>query len=196
MPARQKGVRQIGTDPTSSDVDDDLGAFFAEHGQRLLTFAFLLTGGQAAQAEDLVHNMLARLVARGLQGLDSPVSYARRGIVNEYRSIARHSAVQRRGLLRLAAGAQAGTATGGTEDRLAVLGALDVLTDRERAAVVLRYYEDLPDEDIAAIVGCSRPTVRSLVHRAMPKLRTALGETYGRRGEDASGSSQKGDRDD
>ena len=65
------------------------------------------------------------------------------------------------------------------EDRLAVLDALRDLTERERTVIVLRYYEDLPDVEIAEIIGCSRSTVRSVVHRALPKLRERLDPTYG-----------------
>lgn len=173
----------------------DLGEFFARHGQALLRFAFLLTGGRGDQAEDLVHTVLARLVARGLDDLDDPLSYARRGIVNEHRSLGRHAAVQRRVLPRLAAERDAGQGSAESDDRLTVLEALGALTDRERAVVVLRYYEDLPDPEIAAIVGCSRPTVRSLVHRAVPKLRARLGETYGPSGA-VSDRPGRGDGDD
>ena len=64
--------------------------------------------------------------------------------------------------------------TPGPEERMAVFAALRSLSERERAAVVLRYYEDLPDQQIAEALGCSRATVRSLVHRALPKLRARL----------------------
>lgn len=65
-----------------------------------------------------------------------------------------------------------------------MLAALEALSERERIAVVLRYYEDLPDEEIAAVLDCSRSTVRSLVHRALPTLREHLRGTYG---DEASG---------
>jgi RNA polymerase sigma factor (sigma-70 family) len=49
------------------------------------------------------------------------------------------------------------------------------LPAKQRAAVVLRYYEDLPDAEIAAILDCSPATVRSQIHRALASLRTAIG---------------------
>ena len=70
----------------------------------------------------------------------------------------------------------------GADDRLAILDALAVLTPRERAAVVLRYYEDLLDQQVAEVLGCSRATARSLIHRATPKLRQKLAGTYDNRG--------------
>lgn len=153
--------------------------FAAAHGQSLLTFAYLLTGGHRAQAEDLVQSVLAALVLRGLDGLRQPHAYARRSIVNEYTSQGRRGSMHRRMLARWSGGAREHLPGPEPEDRLAVLDALRDLTDKERSAVVLRYFEDLPDAEIADILGCSRSTVRSLVHRALPKLRVRLGSTYG-----------------
>ena len=59
-------------------------------------------------------------------------------------------------------------------ERLDVLAALRTLGEKERAAVVLRYWADLPDDEIAETLGCARATVRSLVHRALPRLREQL----------------------
>ncbi len=53
--------------------------------------------------------------------------------------------------------------------------ALASLPPRQRAAVVLRYYEDLPEQRVAEILGCSVPAARSLVFRAMETLRTTIG---------------------
>ena len=163
----------------SRTADSGMDDFAAAHGQALLVFAFLLTGGDRGQAEDLVQTVLARLVERGLHDLDNPRAYARRSIVNEYATLGRRASAQQRVLTRWSGGARDRAPASDLEDRLAVLDTLQVLTERERAVVVLRYYEDLPDEEIAEVVGCSRSTVRSLVHRAMPKLRAGLGATYG-----------------
>jgi RNA polymerase sigma factor (sigma-70 family) len=153
--------------------------FAAAHGQALLTFAYLLTGGHRAQAEDLVQTVLTRLVARGLQGLDEPRAYARRSLVNEYTSQGRRGSTYQRVLARWSGSDRDHAPGPQPEDRLAVLDALRDLTERERSVIVLRYYEDLPDVEIAEIVGCSRSTVRSIVHRALPKLRERLDSTYG-----------------
>ncbi len=157
--------------------DDALGELVAEHGQALLRFAFLLTSGHAADAEDLVQSVLARLAARGLGDLSDPVAYARRGIINEHRSAGRHAAVERKIRPRLVTDEALQDSTP-QDDRVAILSALEALTDRERAAILLRYYQDLPDDQIAAALGCRRPTVRSLIHRAIPKLRRRLGDAY------------------
>jgi RNA polymerase sigma factor (sigma-70 family) len=52
---------------------------------------------------------------------------------------------------------------------------LQRLPDRQRAAVVLRFYEDLPDAEIAQILGCRLPTVRTAVHRGLAALREEMG---------------------
>lgn len=170
-------MRQIDTDPASDrDLGDELERFVDVNGQALLTFAYLLTGGRGAAAEDLVQTVVLRLVSRGLAGLDDPLAYARRGLVNEHRDQLRRGRVHRLAVPRIATTESTTPVGTPTEDRLAVLSALDTLTERERAAVVLRYYEDLPDPQIAEVLGCSRTTVRSLIHRATPKLRLALSD--------------------
>lgn len=62
-------------------------------------------------------------------------------------------------------------ATDAVEDRDRVLAALRTLPTRQRAAIVLRYFEDLSDPDIAALLGVSTGTVRSQCHRGLEKLR-------------------------
>ena len=51
---------------------------------------------------------------------------------------------------------------------------LQVLPDRQRSAIVLRFYEDLPEADIAAALGCRPNTVRTLIHRGLKALRQEL----------------------
>jgi RNA polymerase sigma factor (sigma-70 family) len=52
--------------------------------------------------------------------------------------------------------------------------ALATLNDRQRAAIVLRFYEDLPDADIAEILGCRTATVRTAIHRGLGSLRKVI----------------------
>lgn len=168
---RERGVNQIRAEPAASDR---LATFVRDEGQALLRFAFLLTGGNTSAAEDLVQTVLLRLVHRGIDDLADPRTYARRALVNEQRSLGRRTMAHVRALSRLGHPADVSRYDTGPEDRMVVLEALTALTDRERAAVVLRYYEDAADVDIAEVLGCSRGTVRSLVHRAMPKLKRAI----------------------
>jgi RNA polymerase sigma factor (sigma-70 family) len=59
-------------------------------------------------------------------------------------------------------------------DREVIWSALGVLSHRQRIAIVLRYYEDFTDEQIAQVLGCAQGTVRSLISRALPRLRASI----------------------
>ena len=149
----------------------ELYVAYAPDGIRL---AFLLTGDRAL-AEDLVQDAFVRLVGR-LRHLREPEAfwtYLRRTIVNLATSHFRHRKVERAYLERQAA---APTAITNDNDELdeAMHGVLLELPQRQRAAIVLRFYEDLTDVQAAAVLGCSPGTVRSLVSRGMKTLREGL----------------------
>ncbi len=152
-------------------VLSELYATYAPDGIRL---AFLLTGDRAL-AEDLVQDAFARLIGR-LRHLREPNAfwtYLRRTIVNLATSHFRHRRVERAYLERLAT---APSSVPNVNDELdetmhrVLLG----LPQRQRAAIVLRFYEDLSDVQTAAVLGCSSGTVRSLVSRGMRTLREEL----------------------
>jgi len=149
----------------------ELYVAYAPDGIRL---AFLLTGDRAL-AEDLVQDAFVRLVGR-LRHLREPNAfwtYLRRTIVNLAISHFRHGRVERAYLDRLAAAPAADTNDNGELDETmhrVLLG----LPQRQRAAIVLRFYEDLSDVQTAAVLGCSPGTVRSLVSRGMKTLRETL----------------------
>jgi RNA polymerase sigma factor (sigma-70 family) len=69
----------------------------------------------------------------------------------------------------------------GPEDRMVLWPHVQSLPPRQRAVVVLRYYEDLSEEQIAEVLGCSRGNVKSTAHHALKSLRAAL-DTNGREG--------------
>ena len=152
-----------------------LTRFVDEQGAALQRFAWLLTR-DPERAADLTQTVLLRLARRGVADLDDPVVYARRALVNEHRSQGRTTGARVRALTRLGTPAvpHAPDPAQATGDRDAIWRALEGLTERQRAAVVLRYYEDLPDERIGEVLGCRPATVRSLVARSMPVLREAL----------------------
>ena len=142
----------------------------------LLRFAYVVTGSQHA-AEDAVQDALARACerwARVGRTLD-PDTYVRRMIVNahisRWRRTRRESPVE----AVLAADPQPDHADRlGTDD--AVWAVCRELPPRQRAAVVLRFYEDLEYAEIAGLLDCSEATVRSHVHRALAALRARLTE--------------------
>ncbi|CCI52342.1 sigma-70 family RNA polymerase sigma factor [Nostocoides jenkinsii] len=153
--------------------DPRVEALAREHGQNLLRVAYLLTGGRALDAEDLVQSVFATLLERGLDGVDNPLAYARRALVNAHNSTARRAITERGVVARLPdpTGRIADRPTDAVEHRMVILPALDTLSADERAVIVLRYYADLPDAEIAEMLGCARATIRSHAHRAFATLR-------------------------
>ncbi len=143
----------------------------------LLNFAAVLTGDRAV-AEDLAQDVLIRAYSRWARigGLDRPESYVRKMILNEFLSWRRRS-----WRLVLAGGVPAETASSAPDhadqytERDALLAELAKLPRRQRAVLVLRYYEDRGDAEIAELLGCAPGTVRGYASRALTALRIELG---------------------
>ena len=151
-----------------------LAELYAVHAPDGIRLAFLLTGDRTL-AEDLVQDAFARLVGR-LRHLRDPNAfgaYLRRTIVNLATSHFRHRQVERAYLERVATIPAVETNTNDDLDE-AMHGALLRLPQRQRAAIVLRFYEDLSDVQTAEMLKCSPGTVRSLVTRGMKTLRQTL----------------------
>lgn len=155
---------------------DDLYVRHAPAGMRL---AFLLTGDRN-QAEDLMQEAFVRCVGRfrHLRVPDTFDAYLRRSIVNLHTSGLRHKRVERTWLARHGAASAAAAARGTTIPDIAaredLWRALAGLPSRQRAALVLRYYEDLSEQQTAAVLGCTVAAVKSLVARGSETLRTRL----------------------
>jgi RNA polymerase sigma-70 factor (sigma-E family) len=141
---------------------------YADAYASMVRLAYLLTGS-SAQAEELVQDAFVRVFARWAE-VSSPRAYLRQAVVNACRS-------QRRRLgreLRHGPGASARAALEPDIDLTA--HSLASLSDRQRKAVVLRYYEDLSEAEIAVMLGCRPGTVKSLLSRARTRLREVLPE--------------------
>ncbi|MFC4016726.1 SigE family RNA polymerase sigma factor [Micromonospora sp. GCM10011542] len=140
----------------------------------LLRYAVMLSG-DPHQAQDLVQETMVRVQLnwRRVARADSPERYVRRMLTNQYVDWRRGSWM-RRVLLRAEADeavpAPADHAQSAV-DRDQVWSWLSRLPRRQRATLVLRYYEDLPDAEIADILGCAVGTVRSSISRALATLR-------------------------
>ncbi|MEU4771231.1 SigE family RNA polymerase sigma factor [Micromonospora sp. NPDC023644] len=140
----------------------------------LLRYAVMLTG-DPHQAQDLVQDTMVRVQLnwRRVARADSPERYVRRMLTNQYVDWRRGSWM-RRVLLRAepddAVPVPADHAQHAVE-RDQVWSWLSRLPRRQRATLVLRYYEDLPDAEIADILGCAVGTVRSSISRALATLR-------------------------
>jgi RNA polymerase sigma-70 factor (sigma-E family) len=130
----------------------------------MVRLAFLLTGGDAA-AEELVHDAFLSLHRRW-DRVENPGGYLRTTVVNACRSHQRRHAIGDRVLPRSVPDVI------DAPDELA--DAIGRLPERQRAAVVLRYYADLPEAEIAATLGCGIPAVKSLLHRALGTLREVI----------------------
>jgi RNA polymerase sigma-70 factor (sigma-E family) len=140
------------------------GEFYAGHYAELVRLATLLSGSADA-APDLVQDCFVRLHGRWAAVRD-PLPYVRRSVVHACASHHRRLARARRPPAAVTPDSELGADE--LEDALAKLPA------RQRAAVVLRYYGDLPDADIARALRCRPGTVRSLVHRALADLRKVI----------------------
>ena len=145
----------------------------------LMRIAYLLTGNQH-DAEDLLQTALTRTAARlfWIRHTD-PEAYVRKILYRERISVWRR--VRRREVLAWSPPDAAVVADPGhaADVRLTVREALLRLTPRQRAVLVLRYFEDLPEAEVAEILGCSVGTVRSQVDRAKIRLRSIAPELAG-----------------
>jgi len=140
------------------------GDFYADHYTELVRLAALLSGS-IDNAPDLVQDCFVRLHGRWAS-VREPLPYIRRSVVHACASHHRHMAVTRRHPQPTLHSFELGADE--LEDALAAL------PTRQRAAVVLRYYGDLPDADIARALRCREGTVRSLVSRALADLRKVI----------------------
>jgi len=151
-------------------ADEQFAAFVHAHGGSLLRFGYLLCG-DGTRAEDLVQDALVNLMRRWRAGRpEHPLAYARKTIVNEYLSWRRRRSsreVLSADLLDIVLPDQ----TSAQADRDLVWRLLTDLPPRARAVLVLCYYAQLPDREIAAYLDCAEATVRSLAARAFATLR-------------------------
>ena len=140
----------------------------------LLRTAFVLTGDQH-QAEDLVQSALAKLAARWRK-VDDPEAYARRVLYHDQVSRWRRRARIREDPVPAPPERTGRDSSADVDRRLDVQQALLKLAPRQRAVLVLRFLEDLPEREVAHVLGCSVGTVRSQTSRALSRLRLVAPE--------------------
>ena len=162
------------TDPASRQASFE--EYAATAWASLYRSAYLLAGNHA-DAEDVaqqtlikVHGAWAKVAAS-----DSPNAYVRRVLTNTFLSSKRGKA---RGLElltdQLPERRRPDLGRGGPEEGWALWPHVAGLPPQQRAVIVLRYYEDLSEAEIAEILGCSRGTVKSTAHRALKNLRAVM----------------------
>ncbi|GIJ57197.1 sigma-70 family RNA polymerase sigma factor [Virgisporangium aurantiacum] len=154
--------------------DEAFDRVYAAQYSTLVRLAYLTTGN-AATAEDVAQDAFADWLRRFSEVRD-PAAYLRRAVVSRCTSWVRRRVLERRHGSVPPIGASDRAATAPDADTAAVRAALGRLNPRQRAAVFLRFYLDLPEAEIAAALGCRPGTVKSLLHRSFGVLREHLDE--------------------
>jgi RNA polymerase sigma-70 factor (sigma-E family) len=151
----------------------DFRDWAAGTGPGLIRFGYLLSGDQQI-AQDLAQEALARVHRRWRRLSDggNPDAYARTIVVNQLRSWQRKRSWHEGPVTGTEVLAVAPPFDDATTDRVALWELILGLPEKMRAAVVLRFYEDLDDNAIGAILGCAPATVRVHVRKALDKLRS------------------------
>jgi RNA polymerase sigma-70 factor (sigma-E family) len=158
--------------PSEESERSGLAETYVRLAPEAIRLGYLLTGDRAL-AEDLAQEAFVRFVARlhYIRDRHADDAYLRRIIVNLSKNHFRRRAVERSFLERQARGRQPEHLDPDVSTHQAMRAALLGLPVRQRAALVLRYYEDLPETQIADILRCRPSTVRSLVSRGLQALR-------------------------
>jgi RNA polymerase sigma-70 factor (sigma-E family) len=151
--------------------------YVAGGGQRLLRFGYVLTGDRQL-SEDLVQEALAKAHRRWprIGSLDHPDAYVRRMIVNSFISWRRRT--RRVSVVADPPEPDPSRTDGGDHgvqyaERDAMWRLLAELPKQQRAVLVLRFYEGLPDDEIAHLVQCSAVTVRAHASKGLARLRAS-----------------------
>ncbi|MGW3242974.1 SigE family RNA polymerase sigma factor [Streptomyces sp. NPDC001070] len=145
----------------------------------LVRTAYLLTG-DGHHAEDLAQTALAKAYRswRRVQRSDNPDAYVRRILITCNKDRFRKKRVAER-LTDMPPEGAGADPTARVAQREVLLAALGELPSRQRAVVVLRYWDDLSESEVAEVLGCSVGTVKSQAARGLAKLRARLGTAVG-----------------
>jgi RNA polymerase sigma-70 factor (sigma-E family) len=152
--------------------EEDFRAFVAARSAALLWFAHVLTGDRHL-AEDVVQTALSRTFSAWsrIRRKDNPEGYVRRAIVNTHLNGLRKRPWREQPRPEPPEQAERRRPEAEFDERDAMWLALRALPPRQRAVVVLRYYEGLSESEIADVLGCSRGTVKSQSSKALASLR-------------------------
>lgn len=159
-----------------ASAEGRLSELYTRHGPAAQRLAFLLTGDRAL-AEDLVQEAFVRVVGRfgHLRVPDAFASYLRRTIVNLHTSQLRRRRLERAWLERERGHVISTDAMPDVGAREELWTAVLELPARQRAAIVLRFYEDLSERETAEVLRCSPAAAKALTARAMETLRARIG---------------------
>jgi RNA polymerase sigma factor (sigma-70 family) len=154
-----------------------LARLYEEHVGRAVGLATLLTGDRAA-AEDIAHDAFLRVAGR-FHDLRDPAAfgpYLRTTVVNMCRARVRRLERERSALHRTTP-VEAVEPDASADDRDQLWSVIKALPYRQRAALVLRYWEDLSEDQIGQVLRCSPRAVNSLLSRAKATLRNDIGRS-------------------
>ncbi|MGI5267922.1 SigE family RNA polymerase sigma factor [Nonomuraea sp. CA-218870] len=157
-----------------SGGEHDFGAFVATRATSLLRVAYLACGDRT-EAEDLLQTALERTYRNWDRVVrhDNPEPYVRRVIINAAISRARRRAIFN--IIPMHSPPETPARAGDPDLFHVLMEALRALPPRQRAVIVLRYWEDLTETQTAEVLGCAVGTVKSQASKALAKLRSALG---------------------
>jgi RNA polymerase sigma-70 factor (sigma-E family) len=155
------------------DAEADGFAQFVMARERALQRTAVLLTGDWALAEDLVQTALAKTWPRWerICGQDDPEFYVRRVMVNTWATWWRRRWRREQASAEVPEGPALSDLAAEVAVRMAVRDALGSLTRRQRAVLVLRVFDDLPEAQVAHLLGCPPGTVKSAMSRALAKLR-------------------------
>jgi RNA polymerase sigma-70 factor (sigma-E family) len=161
---------------TGLDADEAVGQLYAGHYRELVRLSALLLR-DVGEAEEVVQDAFVAMHGRWgrLRDPDKAVAYLRQSVLNRSRSALRHRAVRDRhqpAPPSYVPSAEQHALLSGEQD--AIVAALRTLPQRQREAIVLRYYADLSEADTALAMGVSRGAVKSHTSRGMAALRRSL----------------------
>jgi RNA polymerase sigma factor (sigma-70 family) len=163
--------RAVEVDAGPQAAEGKLGDLYLQSAPRAIRFAYFLSGDRDL-AEDLVQEAFVLVAGRRLRGPESFDAYLRRTVVNLYLSTLRRRRLERSRLPAL--GGVEAHAPHDPSLRDELFRALRTLPERQRAALVLRFYEDLTERDAAIALGCSAGALNQLVVRGMNALREQM----------------------
>ena len=150
----------------------DFEEFASSRGTTFAREAYLICSGDRAAAEDAVQEALTKAYVRWghISGLSNPTGYVRRMVINECLTTRRRWRRRHQSHTPMVEGHVVGGFEP-VEDRQVLAQLLAQLGPRQRAVLVLRYFCDMPDPQIAEVLGCSSANVRSQASRALQSLR-------------------------
>ena len=155
-------VESVPSEPGEALFDE----FYRAERASAVRLAWLLTHDQSA-CEDIVQDAFSSVFHR-FDSLERPSAYLRIAVVNRVRENHRRDGREERRLRLVTAGAETTMSDPSTDGLAASIAKLPY---PQRAALVMRYWADMPEADIAASLGVRAPTVRTLIRRALATLR-------------------------